>query len=115
MNIEEFYAANEQRRQSAEIEFGGEWTDVMGNEYELSWVEATGELYLMLGPEATVAEGLFGDAYRYNEPISGLLIKIIATLASHEQVEAALNGWADEMSQSNSLRWLTAKFPSADN
>jgi len=44
IDIEEFYEANEARRESSEFEFGSEWTDNDGNEYELSWVEAPGEL-----------------------------------------------------------------------
>ena len=42
MDIETFYEQNEARRESAEFEFGSEWTDASDNEYELSWVEATG-------------------------------------------------------------------------
>ena len=48
MNIEDFYSADERRRQSAEIELGTNWYDAAGNRYELSWVEDTGELYAML-------------------------------------------------------------------
>ena len=33
-------------------------------EYELSWVEATGELYLMVEPDARSAEDAFGDLLR---------------------------------------------------
>jgi hypothetical protein len=113
MNIEEFYAADEARRESAEFEYGAEWTDANANEYELSWVEATGELYLMLGPEATVSEDLFfGDAVSYNEPVSGLLVKVIGSLATHEAVETALAGWEQAMVEPNSLQWLAARFPS---
>jgi len=63
MDIEAFYEQNEARRESAEFEFGSEWTDASDNEYELSWVEATGELYLMVEPEADVNEDMFGDFF----------------------------------------------------
>ena len=63
MDIESFYEQNEARRESAEFEFGGEWTDPDDNEYELSWVEATGELYLMIEPDAKITEDAFGDFY----------------------------------------------------
>ena len=54
MDIEQFYSADERRRQSGEVEFGNNWFDAKGNRYELSWVEDTGELYAMLElvPEA---------------------------------------------------------------
>jgi|SRR5665811_933771 len=112
MNIEEFYTANELRRESAEFEFGSEWTDNVGNEYELSWVENTGELYLMLGPEATVSEELFfGDVLAFNEPVEGLQVKIIATIPAHDEVVTKLDGWEQAMSEENSLRWLAGRFP----
>ena len=112
MNIEEFYATNESRRESAEYEFGSEWTDNVSNEYELSWVESTGELYLMLGPEAQITEDLFfGDALAFNEPVEGLQVKIIATIPTHDSVVTALDGWEDAMAEENSLRWLASRFP----
>ena len=54
MDIEQFYSADERRRQSAEVEFGNNWFDAKGSRYELSWIEDTGELYAMLElvPEA---------------------------------------------------------------
>ena len=48
MDIEQFYSADERRRQSAEVEFGNNWFDAKGSRYEISWVEDTGELYAML-------------------------------------------------------------------
>ena len=47
MDLEAFYEENEARRESEEIEFGSDWTDADGVFYELTWIEATGELYLM--------------------------------------------------------------------
>lgn len=72
MDIESFYEQNEARRESAEIEFGDEWTDASDNEYELSWVEATGELYLMVEPDAQVNEDIFGDFFVEDEPVNEL-------------------------------------------
>ena len=60
MDIETFYEENEVRRQSAEFEFGDEWSDDTGVYYELSWVEATGELYLMAEPDAELLTDPFG-------------------------------------------------------
>ena len=48
MDIEGFYSSDERRRQSAEVELGTNWFDAKGSRYELSWVEDTGELYVML-------------------------------------------------------------------
>ena len=74
MDIEAFYEQNEARRESAEFEFGAEWTDASDNEYELSWVEATGELYLMVEPDADVNEDMFGDFLVSDEAVNDLTV-----------------------------------------
>jgi hypothetical protein len=107
MDIEDFYAQNEARRQSAEVEFGSEWSDTAGNSYELSWVEATGELYLMMSPEARVhIEPLFGDVVDYEEPTDGLQVRVIATYPTLEAVESQLAGWQEAEGAADSITWL---------
>ena len=111
MDIESFYEQNETRRESAEFEFGSEWTDASDNEYELSWVEATGELYLMVEPDAVVNEDIFGDFLVSDEMISDLTVVIIGKVASLTALEDALLGWEDAMLEENSLAWLYERFP----
>jgi hypothetical protein len=111
MDIESFYEQNEARRESAEFEFGSEWTDESDNEYELSWVEATGELYLMVEPEAIVNEDIFGDFLVSDEVISDLTVVVIGKVASLAALEDALLGWEDAMLEENSLEWLYERFP----
>ena len=53
MDIEDFYSADERRRKSAELEFGTDWSDQNGR-CEVSWVEDTGEVYVMREPVAAV-------------------------------------------------------------
>jgi len=110
MDIEEFYADNEKRRDSAEYEFGSEWTDASGNHYELSWVEDTGELYLMIGPDAIVREDPFGDFVVNEEVVSALQVAVIATIPDLESLHRLLEGWENEMATPNSLTWLHSKF-----
>src|SRR5665213_2021121 len=91
MDIESFYEQNEARRESAEFEFGGEWTDPVDNEYELSWVEATGELYLMVEPDAVVTEDAFGDFYAHGEEVTDLTVVMRAfQLPSIDVASAAI-------------------------
>jgi hypothetical protein len=111
MDIESFYEANEQRRESAEFEFGDEWTDAAGNLYELSWIEATGELYLMIEPDASVTEDAFGGFWVGPENVADLAVVVIAQVASLEAVEAALEGWESALDSENSLSWLYDRFP----
>lgn len=111
MDIETFYEQNEARRESAEVELGDEWTDAHGNHYELSWVEATGELYLMVEPEPPVATDLFGDFYVGEEPASELSVVVIGVEATRPALEDALAGWQGAINEDNSLAWLYARFP----
>jgi len=113
MDIESFYEQNEARRESAEFEFGSEWTDASDNEYELSWVEATGELYLMVEPEAVVNEDIFGDFLVSDEVISDLTVVVIGKVASLAALEDTLQGWEDAMLDENSLEWLHERYPQA--
>ena len=111
MDIESFYEQNEARRESAEFEFGSEWTDSADNEYELSWVEATGELYLMVEPDAVVTEDIFGDFLVSSEPVSDLTVVVIGKVASLAGLEDLLEGWEEAMLEENSLVWLRERLP----
>jgi hypothetical protein len=111
MDIESFYEQNEARRESAEFEFGSEWSDASDNEYELSWVEATGELYLMVEPDAVVNEDIFGDFMVHDEMISDLTVVIIGKSPSLAGLEDTILGWEDAMLEENSLAWLYERFP----
>lgn len=111
MDIESFYEQNEARRESAEFEFGGEWTDSADNEYELSWVEATGELYLMVEPDALVTEDMFGDFLVSTEPVNDLTVVVIGKVPSLAALEDLIEGWEEAMLEENSLAWLYERFP----
>jgi len=111
MDIDTFYESNEARRESAEFEYGDDWTDAAGNHYELSWVEATGELYLMIEPDATITEDAFGDFFVGEEDVTDLTVVIIGQVANHEHLESLLDGWEDAIDEPGSLEWLYARFP----
>ena len=111
LTIDDFYAANEARRNSAEFEFGDSWSDLSGNTYELSWVEATGELYLMLEPDANVGVDAFGDFW-VGDGAEGLNVVVIGTISDHDAVVAALEGWESAMDADNSLTWLSSRVSS---
>ncbi|HEY5266471.1 MAG TPA: hypothetical protein VIJ40_06640 [Acidimicrobiales bacterium] len=111
MDIEAFYEQNEARRESAEFEFGNEWTDAVDNEYELSWVEATGELYLMVEPEAQITEDMFGDFSVSGEVVSDLTVVVIGNATSLAALEDLIDGWEEAMLDPNSLAWLHDRLP----
>jgi hypothetical protein len=111
MDIEDFYEQNEARRESAEFEFGNEWSDSVDNEYELSWVEATGELYLMVEPEAQITEDMFGDFSVSGEVVSDLTVVVVGKVPSLAALEDLLDGWEEAMLEPNSLAWLHGRLP----
>jgi hypothetical protein len=109
MDIEDFYDANEQRRESEEHEFGAEWRDAAGNVYELNFVVDTGEVYLMAMPGAEMIEDPFGDiAVDQNEPIGDLTVEVIAVVPTIDELHAAIAGWEQEMTKPGSVDWLRA-------
>lgn len=109
MDIEEFYDANEQRRESEEHEFGGEWRDAAGNVYELNYVVDTGEVYVMAMPSAEMIEDPFGDiAVDKDEPIEDLTVEVIAVVPTTEELHQAIAGWEQEMAKQASLDWARA-------
>ena len=111
MDIEEFYSADERRRQSAEIEFGTDWFDAKGNRYELSWVEDTGELYAMLElvPEADTWTP-FGDVEVEKMPVDRVVVTVVANIPTRDQVESILDGWADQMIEPDSIAWVAERL-----
>jgi hypothetical protein len=115
MDIEEFYSADERRRQSAEIELGTEWHDPTGNRYELSWVEDTGELYMMLErvPE-TGSWTPFGDVEVDKLPVEQVIVSVVGHIATHEELDRVLDGWQDEMPKPDGITWVADRLREGD-
>lgn len=110
MNIEEFYAQDERRRRSEEIELGTEWHDAAGARYELSWVADTGELYMMSEPGVPMTEDLFGDMYRSDVPVDEITVAVVGWVPERAAVEDVLQGWEEAMARPNSAAWITERL-----
>jgi hypothetical protein len=113
MNIEEFYAQDERRRSSIEFELGREWRDASNVRYELSWIEDTGELYLMREPVPEFFEDPLGGFHVDKEQVDGLQVHVLCLVGSHEHLMEALTGWEDAMGSSDGISWLSAKLDNA--
>jgi len=113
MDIEEFYSADERRRQSAEVELGTNWFDGKGNRYELSWVEDTGELYTMLEliPEADSFTP-FGDIEIEKIPVDRVLVMVIGYIPTLNDVELVLSGWPAKMAEPDGISWVAERLRS---
>lgn len=105
MNIEEFYDADERRRESQEVELGNEWVDARGRRFDLSYIVDTAELYLMSSPDADVLEEPFGEI-RLHEGVGELAVEVLAVVPTLDDVHRALAGWEEAMATPHSVDWL---------
>jgi hypothetical protein len=113
MDIEQFYDADQRRRESPEVELGTEWRDAQNVRYELNWVQGTGELYVMIEPPPPAWEGPFGDIHvRTGDgaSVSGMSVLVVGHLGSHEELERVLDGWQTAMSEPDGVGWLAARL-----
>ena len=113
MDIEEFYAADERRRHSAELEFGRDWTDA-GLRCEVSWVEDTGELYLMREPDGGVVGDAFGDMVVRHVSEHDLGVEILGVIEGRDAISAVMSGWEQQMQKPDGVAWLRDRVDTAD-
>ncbi|HUY63009.1 MAG TPA: hypothetical protein VMV14_00665 [Acidimicrobiales bacterium] len=110
MDIEEFYAQDERRRRSAEVELGTDWHDSDGARYELSWVVDTGDLYVMREPSVPMTEDPFGDLYPSKVPLGELTVAVIGWVPDQRRMEEVLAGWEEAMAAADSVSWLAERL-----
>lgn len=111
MDIEGFYAQDERRRASEEIEYGRDWRDEHGNRYEISYVVDTGELYAMRDPKGTLMPfSWFGDLFTAAPPTSALQVAVVAQVDDTDALADALTGWQAAMPGADSIRWLVERL-----
>ena len=95
-SLELFYAGDERRVRSVEVDFGVWWRSSLGEwpTWRISWVEDTGELIavkLEVGPM---------------QPRQGGPVHVLATaLVELEDAQELLDGWEDVCGGSGSLDW----------
>jgi hypothetical protein len=112
MDIEGFYAQDERRRHSAELEFGREWQDAAGRS-EVSWVEDTGELYVMREPTAAVTGSGAGDLELVPMSEHQLGVEVLGVVTGRDAIGAVMSGWEDAMRGPDGLVWLRDRIEHA--
>ena len=105
MDLEAFYSADERRRHSTELEFGRDWHDA-ATRCEVSWVEDTGEVYLMREPTPTVVGDAFGDMRVLNVSEDDLGVEVIGVVSGRDAVEGVMSGWEQAMRKPDGVAWL---------
>jgi hypothetical protein len=110
VDIEEFYDENPARRDSEELEFGRDWSDANGTRCELSWVQATGELYLMTEPVEPIIADMFGDEHLQRMPTKLVTVEVLAVVPTRGAVDELLAGWEDKMTGPSSVAWVRERL-----
>lgn len=116
MDIEQFYDGDPRRRSSVEVEFGQDWRDAHGVRYELSWVEDTGELYVMREPVPAEWATPFGGIHARGshstdeKEIEGMTVAVVGTVPTREEVDRLLGGWQQAIKGPESVAWLVQRL-----
>lgn len=119
MDIEEFYDEDPRRRSSAEVELGRDWHDAHGVRYELSWIEDTGELYVMREPVPSGWATPFGGIHVSHahstdeQELAGMTVAVLGVIPARESLDAALAGWEEAVGEANSIDWLAGRLRQA--
>ena len=112
MDLEQFYNEDARRRHSEELEFGRDWTSGT-DRCEVSWVEDTGELYVMTEPEfGYSADGVGGTHVNKPSP-HDITIEVLAVVAGRDAIEAVMSGWQTAMPEPDSLAWVRRRVANA--
>jgi hypothetical protein len=114
VDLEQFYDADPRRRQSEELEFGNDWYD-NGARTQVSWVEATGEVYAMRDPLGSLVADVIGDTRASPVADEDLTVEVIGIVEGRDKIAAVMSGWDTAMtSGDNSLAWVRDRIANAD-
>lgn len=104
-SVEAFYRADERRRRSRELDFGVWWYDTIDRvPWRVSWVAATGDVYIVrLGP-ARIVQGPAGLAILGGDE-NGPVIRI-AVIEIEAELERRLHGWPEHCGHPGGLAWV---------
>lgn len=113
MDLEQFYDADPRRRHSEELEFGTDWSEG-GARTQVSWVEATGELYAMRDPLGGLVTDFIGDTRATPVSDEQLTVEVLGTVCGRDAAQAVMSGWEAAMANGpDSLAWVRGRLAHA--
>jgi hypothetical protein len=115
MNIHEYYATDERRRSSEEVEYGDGWTDSadVHATYRIHWVAATGEIYAVREPHPGGILARYLDEVDVDQAdVDALTVDILGVLDGPAAARA-LAGWPEVMEHRDSLTWARDRVRTA--
>ena len=117
LSLAEFYESN-RRKNSAELKFGSGWrsSQLEGWECGVFWVVDTKELCALWSPivglrsDGAVSRWILGiPPHTRTEELDDDEVSVeILTRIEEGDLEAALEGWADHVTDPDGFEWLTA-------
>jgi hypothetical protein len=120
-DVEAFYAADERRRRSGEVDFGVWWRH--GRRiYRISWVAVTGELIAVQLSPPTVQPFSFGaEPAGLSRGGLGVVVyggeartvSVLARIDTEAELEQILDGWAEVCGAEDSLVWIRRQLADA--
>jgi hypothetical protein len=115
VDLNDFYDADPRRRASEELEFGSDWNDD-GARTQVSWIEATGELYAMRDPLGALVTDVIGDTRASPVADKDLSVEPLGTVPGRAAVEAVMSGWENAMASGpDSLAWVRERIAHASS
>jgi hypothetical protein len=115
VDLNDFYDADPRRRASEELEFGSDWNDG-GARTQVSWIEATGELYAMRDPLGALVTDVIGDTRASPVADEDLSVEPLGIVPGRAAVEAVMSGWETAMASGpDSLAWVRARIAHASS
>ena len=109
MDISQFYDEDPARRESSEEGFGDGWSTEADRHstYRASWLNQTGELYVVREPHPGGLFARYLDQLDVDQAdVEQLTVEVLARFDSEAAVKQALQGWEKAMNHPNSLNWL---------
>lgn len=116
VDIDQFYEQDERRRSSPELELGRDWHDADGIRYEVSWVEDTGELYVMREPVLRETVDPFGGVHVPHShsvdtgEVAAMTVAVIGVVLDRAVLDEAVEGWQEALTGANSVSWLVDRL-----
>ena len=79
----------------------------------MSWIAATGEIYVMREPLGWIAEDPIGDERVTPVRDDQLGVEVLGTIVGKEMIEAVMSGWPEVMARPNSITWVKDRIAHA--
>lgn len=107
-SIHAFYAEDDDRRRSPEVDYGAWWRDELNRPHRISYVRATGEVYAVAGgadPESVRVLAADESVAVFSGGDYTGAVELLASGLSETDVVMKMSGWGEQCGRPGSLQW----------